>query len=121
VTPPWNPASATSRSLSSGARTDDLRASPSSPLTDQLASDIINGGGTSSWPMCYISFIQLKQNISTLDCTYTQELLTLLSWTQVPLSPRMHACMQAGRQAVCALPRRLLCVVDECNARRCAV
>lgn len=42
--------------------------------------DILDANGTDSWPMAYLTFFAMDQNVSTADCTNVQELLNFVSW-----------------------------------------
>jgi hypothetical protein len=42
--------------------------------------DIIDANGTDSWPMAYMNYLSLAQNVTTYDCTNIQELLSFVSW-----------------------------------------
>jgi hypothetical protein len=42
--------------------------------------DIYDANGTASWPMAYMTFFALGKNISSIDCTNTQELLQFIAW-----------------------------------------
>lgn len=42
--------------------------------------DILDANGTDSWPMAYLTFFAMDQNVSTADCTNVQELLNFVAW-----------------------------------------
>lgn len=42
--------------------------------------DILDAGGLSAWPMAYMTYITLDQNVTTSDCTAVQELLNFVAW-----------------------------------------
>lgn len=44
--------------------------------------DIFDAGGATSWPMAYQTYVTLKQNSSTFDCTIIHELLNFVTWVQ---------------------------------------
>ncbi len=48
-----------------------------------LSVDIVDGPGSGSWPLCYITFITVRQNSTLKSCKPLSELLLFLSWTQL--------------------------------------
>jgi ABC-type phosphate transport system substrate-binding protein len=44
--------------------------------------DIVDAPGNESWPITYMSYLSLKQNVTTFDCTSFQELLAFVAWVQ---------------------------------------
>jgi ABC-type phosphate transport system substrate-binding protein len=44
--------------------------------------DIIDANGTDSWPMAYMNYLSVQQNLTTYDCTSFQELLGFVAWVQ---------------------------------------
>ncbi len=44
--------------------------------------DIVDAPGNDSWPLSYINYLSVKQNITTFDCTNFQELLAFVAWIQ---------------------------------------
>jgi hypothetical protein len=51
--------------------------------TGRLETPLYNGPGNDSWPIPFITFLALKQNITAADCTPTKELLNFIAWTQI--------------------------------------
>jgi ABC-type phosphate transport system substrate-binding protein len=44
--------------------------------------DIVDAPGNGSWPITYMSYMSLKENVTTIDCTSIQELLAFVAWLQ---------------------------------------
>ena len=44
--------------------------------------DIVDAKGNASWPIAYMSYLSLKQNVTASDCTNIQELLAFVAWIQ---------------------------------------
>jgi hypothetical protein len=44
--------------------------------------DIVDAPGNRSWPITYMSYLSVKQNVTTFDCTSIQELLAYVAWVQ---------------------------------------
>jgi hypothetical protein len=44
--------------------------------------DILDAPGTESYPLAYISFISIPNNLTSPDCSLVTDLLTFFSWTQ---------------------------------------
>jgi hypothetical protein len=42
--------------------------------------DILNANSPTAWPLSFISFALIPQNITTPDCSNVNELLLFLSW-----------------------------------------
>jgi hypothetical protein len=42
--------------------------------------DIIDGNGTDSWPLAWMTHFAIAKNASSRDCTNVQELLTFIAW-----------------------------------------
>jgi hypothetical protein len=53
-----------------------------------LTVDILNANGSASWPLSFITFALIPENITTPDCSNVQELLLFLSWYAPPLASR---------------------------------
>jgi ABC-type phosphate transport system substrate-binding protein len=51
--------------------------------TGRLETPLYNGPGNDSWPIPFITFLALKQNITAADCTPIKELLNFIAWTQI--------------------------------------
>jgi hypothetical protein len=44
--------------------------------------DIIDADGNDSWPISYMSYLSMQQNLTTYDCTNIFELLSFVAWVQ---------------------------------------
>ena len=57
--------------------------------------DIVDAKGNASWPIAYMSYLSLKQNVTASDCTNIQELLAFVAWLQTNdayMSPLLLRC-----------------------------
>ncbi len=57
--------------------------------------DIVDAKGNASWPIAYMSYLSLKQNVTASDCTNIQELLAFVAWLQTNdayVSPLLLRC-----------------------------
>ncbi len=50
---------------------------------DTLTVDIVDGSGTSTWPLSSLVYILIFEEYNTTDCRYVEQLLPFLVWTQV--------------------------------------
>jgi ABC-type phosphate transport system substrate-binding protein len=44
--------------------------------------DIIDADGNASWPIAYMNYLSMQQNLTTFDCTNIFELLSFVAWVQ---------------------------------------
>ncbi len=53
------------------------------PNVTHLGVNIFDSSSSNSWPLSYITYATIYQNITTDDCTAVQELLLFYSWTHL--------------------------------------
>ncbi|ELR25267.1 uncharacterized protein ACA1_290310 [Acanthamoeba castellanii str. Neff] len=85
-----------------------------------LTVDILNANGSASWPLSYISFALIPQNITTPDCSNIQELLLFLSWTQLNAKASAVASSLGDTALINAYRRRLIDTMGTiyCNGQK---
>jgi hypothetical protein len=64
--------------------------------------DILNANSSTAWPLSFISFALIPQNITTPDCSNVNELLLFLSWyalrnTHAPVLARLTTTSSMAR------------------------
>jgi hypothetical protein len=71
--------------------------SAANEVTDELTSsflspDIFNGNLSTSWPLCLTNYFVIYQSRNLSDCSYTQNLLAFIAWSQ--LNPHTFSKVQ---------------------------
>ncbi len=49
----------------------------------RLTLNLTDAPGVNSWPVCYISYLNINASVTSRDCTIPSEFLLFLSWAQL--------------------------------------